>query len=98
MALCVVPATGVSRMSKCRLTLPTGRDARGRGYWCIEHQDWAQTPNVQCRAAALAAEVERLTAEVARLTAELADRDEERERERNARRFLASGDGNGKCL
>lgn len=46
-------------MSECRLTMPTGREFRGRGLWCIEHRDWAQD-FAECRTATLTHRADRL--------------------------------------
>ena len=50
-------------MSECRLTMPTDRNRRGRGAWCIEHEDWSQDL-VECRAASLTKRAEKAEAQV----------------------------------
>lgn len=37
----------------CRFTWRTDRDARGRGPWCLEHRDYVQSGEDECRVAVL---------------------------------------------
>ena len=53
-------------MSECRLTVRRDIGSRGRGLWCIEHQDWAPDYS-QCRVSILTVRAEAAEAAIQRV-------------------------------